>query len=336
MSDAVSARVDEHRSAEKGRGRTADQPHDIPWLGWKDILYRLKDEISEDRVGTIAAGTTFFIILSLFPALAALVSLYGLIADPKTIGEHLAELNGYVPSAMIDLVGGELERLTSSREGALGIKFFIGIALTFWSANSGMKALFSALNVAYDEAEKRGFFKLLLVSFVFTLGGLVFLILLLNLVIGIPLIVRFLHLGLLGDILVAALPAILMFGVAIFGMAVLYRYGPSRTIPKWRWITPGSIMAAIFWVVGSALFSCYVANWSNYSATYGSLGAIVGIMMWIYLSMWIVLVGAELNAQIEHQTARDTTAGRKSPLANGAHRWPTTSARLAPEFYLGG
>jgi len=314
MSDAVSIQVNEHRAREKGRGRSAEKPHHIPWLGWKDILYRLKDEISEDRVGTIAAGTTFFILLSLFPALAALVSLYGLIADPATIGTHLTDLRGYVPSAMIELLEGELQRLISNRNSTLGLGFVIGILLTLWSANNGMKALFDALNVAYDETEKRGFFRLLLVSFAFTIGGLVFLIVALNVVVGIPLVVQLLHLRLLGDILVTALPGLLMFGIAILGMAMLYRYGPSRTMPQWRWITPGSIVAAVFWVIGSALFSWYVANWGNYSATYGSLGAIVGVMMWIYLSMWIVLVGAELNAEIEHQTARDTTVGPEKPL----------------------
>src|SRR5215207_1691313 len=160
MRDAVSTRVNEHRSGQEGRGREAEKPHHIPWLGWKDILYRLKDEISQDRIGTIAAGTTFFILLALFPALAALVSLYGLVADPLTIGEHLATMRGYVPASMIELIGGELQRLSSNRNSTLGVGFIVGILLALWSANSGMKALFDALNVAYDESEKRGFFKL--------------------------------------------------------------------------------------------------------------------------------------------------------------------------------
>lgn len=319
MSDAVSMRVNKHRSGQSGRGREAEKPHHIPWLGWKDILYRVKDEVLQDRIGTVAAGTTFFILLALFPALAALVSLYGLVADPITIGEHLASMRGYVPESMIDLIGGELQRLISNRSSALGFGFAIGLLLALWSANSGMKALFDALNVAYDETEKRGFFKLLLISLSFTVGAILFFILLLNVVIGVPLLVKLLPLGPLGDILIAILPAILLFSVAIFGLAVLYRYGPSRTSAKWRWITPGSLVAAVIWLIGSALFTWYLANWSNYSATYGSLGAVVGVMMWIYLSMWVVLVGAELNAEIEHQTAKDTTIGPDKPLgARGA------------------
>jgi membrane protein len=316
MSDAVAARVNEHRSGETGRGRAARRPGHIPWLGWKDILYRVMDEIWQDRIGTIAAGTTFFILLSLFPALAALVSLYGLIADPASIGAHLDILRGHVPAGMIDLMGGELQRLTAKRESTLGLGFVVGILLALWTANSGMKALFDALNVAYGETEKRGFFRLLLISFGFTLGGILFFVLALNIVVGIPLVMTFLHLGPLGDAVVTVLPALLMLGIAVVSLAALYRYGPSRSAPKWRWITPGSVTAAVIWWIGSALFSWYVANWGDYSATYGSLGTIVGVMMWIYLSMWIVLVGAELNAEIEHQTAQDTTRGPDKPLGD--------------------
>jgi membrane protein len=179
-----------------------------------------------------------------------------------------------------------------------------------------MKALFDALNVAYDETEKRGFFKLNLVSLGFTLGGLVFFILVLNVVIGVPLILNLLPLGPAGNLLVAVVPPIVLFAVAIFVIAVLYRYGPSRTQAQWRWVTPGSVAAAVVWVAASFLFSWYLANFADYSATYGSVGAIIGVMMWIYISMWIVLAGAELNAETEHQTARDTTVGPEKPLGD--------------------
>lgn len=309
MGNTVSDRVNKLRASEHGRGRSARRPFQIPWLGWKDILLRLRDEILEDRVGTVAAGTAFFILLSLFPALAALVSLYGLIADPLTIGEHLADMRGYVPSAVIDLMAGELHRLISNRTSTLGLSFAGGVLLALWSANSGMRALFNALNVAYDETEKRSFFQLLLISLGFTLGLIVFFILLINLIVGVPLVVRFFQLGFIGEVLITVLPAISMFAVALIGLAVLYRYGPSRRIAKWSWITPGSVIASVIWLAVSVVFSWYLSNWADYSATYGSLGAIIGMMMWIYLSLWVVLVGAEINAEIEHQTAWDTTVG---------------------------
>jgi membrane protein len=316
MTDAISARVNEHRAGEKNRGREAVQPHHIPWLGWKDILYRVWSEVSDDRVGTVAAGTTFFLLLAIFPALAALVSLYGLVADPVTIAEHVADVKGYVPSAVIDMLGEELKRLTENRGPALSFGFVTGIAIALWSANNGIRALFDALNVAYDEKEKRGFFKLLLASLSFTMGAIVFAVVLLNVVVGVPLIIRFLNLGPLGDLLVTVLPAIVLFTMAIFGLAMLYRFGPSRVTPKWRWITPGSIFAAVVWLIFSVLFSWYLSHWTDYSATYGSLGAIIGVMMWMYLSLWVVLVGAELNAEIEHQTAQDTTIGPDKPLGS--------------------
>jgi membrane protein len=319
MDDAVRMRVQEHRAREDGRGREAEKPTQIPAQGWKDIAYRVKDEISNDRIGTIAAGTTFFVLLALFPALAAMVSLYGLVADPNTIREHLNDVSGFIPASMLDMVREELTRLSQTQSDTLGISFVVGLLVALWSANNGMKALFDALNVAYDETEKRGFFKLLMTSMMFTAGGVVFFILVLNVVIGIPLVVKFLHLGPIGDALVSILPPLVLFGVAIVAIAVLYRFGPSRTAPKWTWVTPGSIFAAIVWVIGSAGFSYYLSNWGNYSATYGSVGAIIGAMMWIYISMWIVLVGAELNSEIEHQTARDTTVGPEKPLgARGA------------------
>jgi membrane protein len=314
MADAVASRIDEHRARQPGRGREADKPSEIPRLGWKDILYRLWDEIFKDRVGTIAAGTTFYILLSIFPALGALVSLYGLIADPGTIQSHVMDLRGLVPQAMLELIDQELGRLMSARPDTLGWSFGIGLAVALWSANSGMKALFDALNVAYDEEEKRGFIRLNLQSLGFTLGAIVFFILLLNVVIGVPVILNLLPLGPLASVLVSLLPAILLLGVAALVIAVLYRYGPSRANAQWRWITPGSLAAAFVWLLASALFSWYLAHWGNYSATYGSLGAAIGMMMWIYISLWIVLVGAELNSEIEHQTARDTTTGPPKPL----------------------
>jgi membrane protein len=326
MDEAIATRVTHHRARERGRGRDAKRPGHIPWQGWKDVLWRVKDEIGNDRIGTIAAGTTFFVLLALFPALGALVSLYGLVADPATIQSHVDDLRGIVPAAMLDIVGEELKRL-SEKGGTLGLSFAITLVLALWSANSGMKAIFDALNVAYDEEEKRSFFQLLKTSLLFTVGAILFFILLLNVVIGVPIIVNFLHLGPLGDLLITVLPGLVLFGVAILAIALLYRYGPSRTEPKWRWVTPGSLAAAIVWVIGSAAFSYYLSNFGDYAGTYGSLAAAIGAMMWIYISLYIVLAGAELNSEIEHQTAEDTTVGPEKPLGS---RGATMADRVGP------
>lgn len=327
MGDAVAERVAAHRSREPGRGREADKPTAIPATGWKDIAYRVKDEIGNDRIGTIAAGTTFFLLLALFPAIAALVSIYGLVADPTTIQDHLNDLAGYVPGEFLSLLGDQLKRLSTTESNTLGFGFILGLLLALYSANNGVKALFDALNVAYDEEEKRGFIALNLRSFAFTLGAVVFVILVLNVVIGVPIVLNFLNLGVVGQILITLLPAVVLFAVASFGIALLYRYGPSREAAKWRWITPGSFAAAVVWLIGSAAFSYYLANFGDYSATYGSLGAAIGAMMWIYISMWIILVGAELNSEIEHQTAKDTTTGAEKPLGS---RGATMADRVGP------
>ena len=325
--EAVAERVTVHRSREPGRGREADKPTAIPATGWKDIAYRVKDEIGNDRIGTIAAGTTFFLLLALFPAIGALVSIYGLVADPSTIQEHLNDLAGYVPGEFLSLLGDQLKRLSTTESEKLGFGFILGLLLALYSANNGVKALFDALNVAYDEEEKRGFIALNLRSFAFTLGAVIFVILVLNVVIGVPIVLNFLNLGALGQILITLLPAIVLFAVASLGIALLYRYGPSREAAKWRWITPGSLAAAVVWLIGSAAFSYYLANFGDYSATYGSLGAAIGAMMWIYISMWIILVGAELNSEIEHQTAKDTTTGPDKPLGS---RGATMADRVGP------
>jgi len=312
--ERVARRVQEHRAKQGGRGRDAEKPTQIPASGWKDVAKRLYGEINDDRIGSIAAGTTFFLLLALFPALAAMVSVYGLIADPASLESHLATLRGVVPGGALELIETELHRLVSQPSDGLGFGFALGLALALWSANSGVKALFDALNVAYDEDEKRGFIALNVASLTFTLAAIVFVILVVGVVAVLPNVLGYLPLGPFGKVLVAVLPPLVLFGVAIAGLAALYRYGPSRSRAKWSWITPGSIVAAVVWVIGSALFSWYVANFGSYNATYGSLGAVVGLMTWIYISMWIVLVGAELNSELEHQTARDTTTGPERPM----------------------
>ncbi|HEV7873871.1 MAG TPA: YihY/virulence factor BrkB family protein, partial [Enterovirga sp.] len=292
---------------------------EIPARGWMDIAWRVYEEIGNDRILAVAAGVTFYALLALFPAIAAFVSLYGLFADPGTINDHLASLAGLLPGGAIDVIGDQVKRITSKPGGTLGLAFFSGLAISLWSANAGMKAIFDALNVAYGESEKRNFIWLNLQSLAFTFGALVFLAIGVTVVVVVPVALNYLGLGSLGEwlIRIGRWPA--MFVIILLALAVLYRYGPSRDLPRWRWVTPGSILAAAGWIIFSMLFSWYVGSFGSYNETYGSLGAAIGFLTWVWLSTTIVLVGAELNAEIEHQTKKDTTEGAPEPLgARGA------------------
>ena len=295
------------------RGRAASTPSQIPARGWKDILKRCYQRLDDDRILAIAAGVTFYALLAIFPAIAALVSIYGLFADPTTIAKHLDDISGMVPSGAIDVIRGQLENLTSKGNSALGLAFVVGLAISLWSANSGVKAMMDALNVAYGEREKRGFFRLNATSFIFTLGGIAAIIIGLGALVVLPLTLQ--YLGLENEKWIAEAikwPALLV--VVLLALSLLYRYAPSRREAKWRWITWGSAVATIGWIAISIMFSWYAANFGSYNKTYGSLGAVVGFMTWIWLSVTIILLGAELDAEMERQTERDTTVGRPKPM----------------------
>jgi membrane protein len=310
------------RAAAEGdsRGRYAEAPQHIPAAGWKDILLRVWKEASKDRLVSVAAGVTFYALLAIFPAIAALVSLYGLFADPASISTHLQSMQGVLPGGALEVVGDQVTRISSQPRESLGFSFALGLAISLWSANAGMKAVFDALNVVYDEEEKRSFIKLNAVSLLFTVGAILLLIAAAIAVVVVPIVLNFVGLGPAAEILIRlARWPILLVAIAV-ALAVLYRYGPSRDTPKWRWITWGSGFASVAWIVASALFSWYAASFGSYNATYGSLGAVIGFMTWIWISAIVMLLGAELNAETEHQTAADSTTGPTQPLgARGAN-----------------
>jgi membrane protein len=312
-----------------GRGRSAEKPSDIPVRGWKDIIWRVYHNIGSDRVVTLAAGVTFYSILALFPAIAALVALYGLFADPNTISTHLTSLSGIVPDGAMNVLGDEIKRIAAQGNNTLGVTFIVGLATALWSANAGIKSLFDALNLVYKEPEKRGFIKLNSISLVFTLGAVVFVLLALGAMVVLPIILNYLGIAAAAELAVKILrwPALLL--LVTLGLAVLYRYGPSRAKPKWQWVTWGSVFTAIAWVAISILFSWYAANFGSYNKTYGSLGAVIGFMIWIWLSVIVVLVGAELNAEMEHQSERDTTAGGPRPMGFRRAKMADTVGTLA-------
>ncbi len=318
---------------EHGRGRDATGPSRLNLEAWKDILWRVWAEFNEDRVTLIAAGATFYLLLALFPALAAFVSIYGFVADPVTIADHIAFLGGFLPSGGVDLIKSQLQSLASQDPASLSFGFIFGLALALYSANNGIKTLFEAMNIAYDETEKRSFIKLNLISLLFTLGAIIIGILFIVAVGVVPAILAFVGLGGVTEFLISLLRWPVLFVAAVAAISVLYRYGPSRERAKWRWVTWGAVIATALWLIASILFSWYLANFADYNATYGSLGAVIGFMMWTWISVSIIIMGAELNSEMEHQTARDSTTGPEQPMGTrGASMADTLGkSRNSPE-----
>jgi membrane protein len=297
-----------------GRGRTAERPSDIPAVGWKDILWRVYEGISEDRIFANAAAVAFYGLLALFPGVAALVSIYGLFADPATIQQHLDSMSGVLPRGAIDVIRDQLTRLAAEPRSTLGTSFLVTFLISLWSANGGIKALFDALNVVYEERERRSFIKLNAITLAFTLAMIAFVIVALACIVAVPVALSYLP-GFVGSILnIARWP--LMLVLITVALAFIYRYGPSRDEPRWRWITWGSAFAAVAWLAFSAIFSFYAANFGSFNKTYGSLGGVIGFMIWMWLSVAVILIGGKLNAEIEHQTARDTTEGAPEPIGH--------------------
>jgi membrane protein len=314
-------------SEDEDRGRQANSPSEIPAKGWKDILLRVYANIGDHRILALAAGMTYYSILAIFPALAALVAIYGVFSDPASIAKHFDQISGFVPNGAIDVAREQLTRVTSKGNQTLGLTFAVGLAVSLWSANAAMKSLFDTLNIVYDEKEKRGFLKLNAISLSFTVAAIAFVLLALGSVVIVPVVLNYLHLSHFADLLVriARWPA--MFVCLALALAVVYRFGPSRETPRWRWITWGSAAATILWLCASALFSWYAANFGKFNETYGSLGAVIGFMTWLWISAIVILLGAELDSEMEHQTARDTTTGSPKPMGvRGAHMADTVGA----------
>ena len=306
------------------RGRLAAPPSEIPAKGWKDILSRAYSNVGDHRILALAAGMTYYSLLAIFPALAALVAIYGLFSDTGTIAKHLDAVSGFMPGGAIDVAREQLTRVASKGNQTLGLTFIVGLAVSLWSANAAMKSLFDTLNIVYDEKEKRGFLKLNAMSLAFTLAAIAFVLAALGAVVVLPMVLNYFWLSDFADLLVRIVRWPAMFVVVAAALACIYRFGPSREAPRWKWITWGSVAAAILWLGASALFSWYAANFGKFNETYGSLGAAIGFMTWLWISAIVILLGAELDAEMEHQTARDhhnrfAEADRSASSAHGRY-----------------
>jgi membrane protein len=267
---------------------------------WSAIVLSAWKEFNNDQIPTVAAGVTFYALLALFPGMGAFVSLYGLVANVGDAERQVAALHGLLPGGATSVIGDQLARVIRTDHASLGLTFAAGLAFPLWSANAGMKALIAGLDVAYEVKERRGFFNLNAISLTFTLGTILLAMAAVSAVVAAPPLLR--RFGIDGAAAVLRWPAMLIVVTAL--ISLLFRFGPCRPLTHWRWITPGSAVAAFGWMLMSVMFSWYVGNFGHYDRTYGSLGAMIGFMTWIWLSLMVVLLGAELNCEMEHYTSR--------------------------------
>lgn len=317
------------RETNNPRGRDANHPGEIPPHGWKDILWRSWAEFSDQNLFLISGGVTYAILIALFPGLAAFVSLYGLVFDTAQIEKQVAVLSGVLPAQTQVLLTQQLHSLAEGSKGALGFAAIVGLLLALWSASRGMSGLITGINIAYEERERRSFFKFNLIALCLTLGFVVGGVLAIALIAVLP-VVAFLEIGSAAKWLLLLAQWPLLIILVMGGLSVLYRFGPDRDKPRWRWVTPGAITATVLWIVASIGFTVYVANFSSYDKTYGSLGGVVILLTWLYLSALMVLVGAVINAQSERQTSKDSTDGPPREMGRrGAHAADTLGGNPA-------
>lgn len=302
------------------RGRQAEAPQQIPLAGWKDIVWRAYKETGRDNISLVAGGLTYYMLLALFPALIVLVSLYGLFSNPADVHQQMQSLSATMPSGAQEVIGTELNQIAKSSGGALSFGVVIGFLIALYSASRGMSGMIMALNIAYNQKETRGFIRLLLLSLELTLLVILVGIVALVLVAGVPAVVAAAGFGAVTKWIVLILEWPLLLVILMGTLAVLYRYAPDRRQAQWLWISPGAVVATVLWLIGSILFTIYVAHFGDYNKTYGSLGALIGMLTWMYLSSYVVLLGAEINAETERQTRHDTTEPPAKPMGErGAH-----------------
>ena len=297
-----------------GRGRRADSPVEIPVRGWWDILKRVKDEITSDSVGLIAAGVAFYGLLAIFPAIAVIMAIAGLLAEPATVTAQLSEVSRLLPTEAAEIILEQAKSVTSSEDAGLSLAAVIGFFLALYSSSKGMDSLITGINIAYEEKETRGFIKRKMLVLGLTLFGIALAIVAFALMVIVPAILAIFNFGEIGETIAQWIRWPILFALAVTGIAVLYRWAPDRADAKWRWITPGATAACILWIIGTAAFAIYVRNFSSYNETFGTLGGVVILLMWLWLTAFIVLLGAEFDAEMEAQTRKDSTTGPSEPM----------------------
>lgn len=295
------------------RGREAYAPTEIPTKGWMDIAWRVKDEVAKDRVGLISAGIAFYGLLALFPALSAVVAIAALFAEPQALAAQVNALAGVIPEQVTEIITKQIEELTGSRESGLGFAALFSLGLAIYSASKGTASLMEGTNAAYDEKEERGAIKLYAIRLGLTLFLVIGACAGFAITLLIPAATSLIDESPLMEALVTAGAYAVVFALTIFGLAVMYRYAPSRRNAKFRWISPGAALACVLWIVASAGFAFYVGNFASYNETFGTLAGVVVLLMWFWISAFTILLGAEFNAEMEAQTGKDSTIGPDRP-----------------------
>jgi membrane protein len=272
--------------------------------GWGRILANTWAEFDRDHVSIMAAGIAFYALLSIFPGMSALISIYGLAADPAVIERQLNAISGILPQEALTLLSDQLHTLVAAPPGRLGVGLIVSLSLTIWSATSGTGVLMQALTIAFEEKETRGLVPFYLRAVGLTVGVGLLAVLSLFLIAVVPAMIGMLTLPELWRDRISLIRWPILAGLVLLALGLVYRFAPARRAPRWYWLSPGTVAAALLWLVASAGFSFYVGRFGSYDRTYGSLGAVVVLLMWFYLTTYIVLAGAELNAQIEKARAQ--------------------------------
>ncbi len=296
------------------RGHNAEKPTEIPKKGWKDIALRVKDRLTKDHVPIVSAGIAFYFFLAIFPAIAAALSIYGLLMEPAQVEQQMSQIANVLPEQAHQMISNILKQQSGKPGSSLGWSLVLGILISILSANKGIKSVFEGVNITYNEIDERGFFKKNTITLLFTIGGIIIGFIAIAMVVAFPAFIGKIGLSSTLETIIQLLRWPILAVIVMFALAAVYKVAPHRKIPSFKWISWGAIIATVLWIAGSLLFTLYVKNFGSFDETYGSFAAVIILMLWFFLTAFIILLGSEINSEMEHQTRRDTTTGEDKPM----------------------
>jgi len=296
------------------RGYKAEKPSQIPKKGWKDIALRVKDRLTKDHVSIVSAGIAFYFFLAIFPALAVALSIYGLIMEPAEVDQQIGQLANVLPEQAHQMISNILEKQSEKSESSLGWSLVLNTLISLWIVNNGSKAVFQGVNITYNEKDERGFFRLTALTLLFTICGIIIGFIAIAMIVAFPALIDKIGLPPTLETIIQFLRWPILALIVMFALAAVYKVAPNRKSPEFKWVSWGAIIATALWLGGSLLFSLYVNNFGSFDETYGSFAAVIILMLWFFLTGFIILLGAEINSEMEHQTSRDTTTGEDQPM----------------------